>query len=547
MPDLVTVRRAVISVSDKSGVERFAKSLVAMGVEVVSTGGTARALGAAGVLTRPVEALTGFPEMLDGRVKTLHPMVHGGLLAVRDDRGHAAAMAEHGIVPIDLVCVNLYPFERTVAAGGVTDEEAIEQIDIGGPSMIRSGSKNHAYVAVVTDPAQYGAVLAEMEVTGGATSLALRRQLAGAAFAKTAAYDRAIARYFALGGTLGGAGGESATGERFPERLSVRFALHQRLRYGENPHQAAAVYREEGYVGPSVVGAEQMHGKELSYNNVNDAAAALELALALQAAAEGGVGAAVIKHANPCGAASGREAAAVVEAAMAGDPLAAYGGILATSGEVDEKAAALLVRKEVFLEVVVSRGFSAGALALLKERSANVRLLAFGAGEEGSKDASAGGARLTMRTFPGGMLVQEADSAAPTPGAWKHCAGPLPTAEQLRVGAAVEALVRAMSSNAVALGRPAGEGAMLVGGGVGQVDRVTACRLAVEKAGERARGAVAVSDAFFPFPDGPRVLVEAGVKMIVHPGGSKRDGETFALCAEHGVTCMTTGTRRFRH
>ncbi|MBL8757078.1 MAG: bifunctional phosphoribosylaminoimidazolecarboxamide formyltransferase/IMP cyclohydrolase [Phycisphaerae bacterium] len=547
MPDLVKVTRALISVSDKRGVEALAKGLASHGVEIVSTGGTAALLAGAGVPVTPIDRLTGFPEMMDGRVKTLHPKVHGGLLAIRDHPEHAAAMRAHGIGPIDLLCVNLYPFEQTIAREGVTRDEAIEQIDIGGPAMVRSGSKNHAYVAVLTDPGQYGSVLAEMEVTAGCTSLALRRELAGAAFARTAAYDTAIAAYLNGAGARtaasGGPGSDAGDADaRFPAELRPVLRRLATLRYGENPHQPAAVYADPAAAGPSVIGTRQLHGKELSYNNLNDAAAALDLAIALHAQAGGSVAACVIKHANPCGAAVAPDALSAADRAIAGDPLAAFGGIMALSGVIDAPAARRLCEKDVFLEVLIAPDYSPDALDALRARWQNLRILAVGPltrrpGDDG----------LSLKFIPGGALAQAPDTLPPDPAAWAHRAGPAPDAESLRAAATIEVIVRAMTSNAVAIGGRDGNAVRLLGGGLGQVDRVTACRIAVEKAGASARGAIAVSDAFFPFPDGPTILAAAGVRMIVHPGGSKRDQETFDLCAARGITCMTTGVRRFRH
>ncbi len=548
MADMVRVRRALISVSDKTGVVAFARDLASQGVEIVSTGGTARALAEAGVAVRGVESLTGFPEMMDGRVKTLHPGVHGGILAVRGDAGHEAAMKAHGIDPIDLVCVNLYPFREAIARPGCTRDEAVENIDIGGPAMARSAAKNHEHVAVVTSPGQYGAVLAEMNVAEGCTSRDLRRQLAAAAFAHTAEYDAAIAGYMTGGvpaapkSALADVGGTGA----YPREWRMVYRLLAPLRYGENPHQSAAVYADDAYAGPSVVAAEQVHGKELSYNNLHDANAALELVMALGAQARGGgdgVAACVIKHANPCGAAVGGTVHAAVVNALAGDPLAAFGGIMAVGGTLDGAAAARLCEKDVFLEVLLGWGYTEEALSALRARWQNLRILHVARGGAGER-----GARRTFKPIAGGLLVQDADTLAPDPATWQHRAGPAPTAEGLAAAAALEVMVRAMNSNAVAIGGGApGGGVMLLGAGLGQVDRVAACRLAVEKAGLRARGAVAVSDAFFPFADGPTALADAGVSMIVHTGGSKRDQETFDLCAARGITCMTTGVRRFQH
>jgi phosphoribosylaminoimidazolecarboxamide formyltransferase/IMP cyclohydrolase len=539
MPDLVPITRALISVSDKTDLVPFAKALVERGVEIISTGGTAKALAEAGLPVTPIDQVTGFPEIMGGRVKTLHPMVHGGLLGVRDDSEHASAMAEHGIRPIDLVCINLYPFEETIArlasaAGGTPapQAEAIEQIDIGGPSMIRSGAKNFAWVTVVTSPSAYDRVAEELRTHGGATTLKLRSELAASAFGRTSEYDAAIAAYLARSGGLA-----------FPHVLRLGLVKAEELRYGENPHQAAALYRDPGYWDQSVVNAKQVHGKQLSYNNINDGAAALEMARALRGLAPQWPGACVIKHANPCGAAVAPSCRDAVDAAIAGNPVAAYGGILAVNEPLDRDAAERICNKDVFLEVIVAPGFDAHGLALIRARWSNVRLL-----ETAPDAAGARGRELEYRSIPGGMLVQERDAMLGQAASWRHAAGPAPTAHQLAVGAFAETAARFLTSNAVAVAAPArAGGAMLVGAGCGQVDRVSACRIAAEKAGERARGGVAASDAFFPFADGPRVLIDAGVTMLVNPGGSKRDQETLDLCDQAGVTCMVTGVRHFRH
>ncbi len=541
MPDLVPIRRALVSVSDKADLLPLAKALVRFGVEIVSTGGTGKALAEAGVPVTPIDALTGFPEIMGGRVKTLHPGVHGALLGLRDDADHQAAMNKHGIKPIDLVCVNLYPFEKTIAQDGVSQREAVEQIDIGGPSMIRSAAKNFGWVCVVTSPKQYDRVAQELTEHKGATSLRLRADLAAAAFARTSEYDSAIANYLA---GPGGAGG-------FPHVLNPSFVRIEDLRYGENPHQKAALYRDATYTGPSVVGARQLHGKELSYNNIADAAAALELTEALGRVEANEAGACVIKHTNPCGAAVAFSPLAAVELAIAGDPLAAYGGILSINRPVTLEIAQRLCRDDVFFEVVVAPEFDSAALEAIRGRWQNVRLLATGSRGRGG----AGAKRVDYRSVPGGMLAQEADVREPSPGEWTHVAGPEPTNEQRRIGAFLECVTRAESSNAVVIGGAAGAGGggamRVLGVGGGQVDRLTACRIAVSKAGvgagAGAGGAVAFGDAFFPFPDGPKVLIDAGVKVLVHPGGSKRDAETFELCNARGVTCLLTGVRHFRH
>lgn len=526
----VPVRRALLSVSDKSGLVEFARALAQAGAELVSTGGTAKALSDAGLPVTPVDALTGFPEMMGGRVKTLHPKVHGGLLAVRDNPDHTASMTQHGIGAIDLLCVSLYPFEATIAREGVTDAEAIEQIDIGGPAMIRSGAKNHASVAVVTDPGQYAAVL--QEIAEGGTTFERRRTLAQAAFERTAAYDAAISAYFA-----------AQAGQEFPDRVTVAVKKSNDLRYGENPHQPASVYVDTAYNGPSVLHARQLAGKPLSYNNLNDASAALELALAIVRTNPAEVGASVVKHTNPCGAARAGTAVEACRLALAGDPMAAFGGILACSAPIDSATADLIASEGSFFEVVIAPTFDDDAVRALEARWKNCRLLAVG-------ETSAPASVRELRPLPGGMLVQRRDTDVPNPSAWAHAAGPAPSGEQLAAAGVLECIGRALSSNAVCLGGvdPVQRaGARLFGAGAGQMDRVASCHLAIEKAGELAEGSIAYSDAFFPFPDGPTLLADAGVSMIVHPGGSKRDQETFDLCNDRGISVMTTGLRHFRH
>jgi phosphoribosylaminoimidazolecarboxamide formyltransferase/IMP cyclohydrolase len=526
-------------VSNKAGLLRFAQTLRAHGVEIISTGGTAEALRKDGVPVTPVERVTGFPEMLSGRVKTLHPKIHGGILGVRGDAQHAREMREHAIEAIDLVCVNLYPFEQTVARPGCSREEAIENIDIGGPSMVRSAAKNHAAVTVVTDPSQYARVEEELSRHGGATTPGLREELAAQAFALTARYDAAIAAYL-----------HRAPAGVFPPLLTVTLVKGEDLRYGENPHQRGALYRQlsGSPEKPSIPHAEQLHGKDLSYNNIQDAAAALELVRTLRGLDRGLCGACVVKHANPCGCAVAADAAGAVGAAIAGDPLAAYGGILALNVAVDLPAAERMAAKERFFEVIVAPSYTGDALALLRARWTNVRLLGVG-----DFDALPGhtGAGLEWRSLRGGVLAQERDDAFAQPGEIRHVAGPKPTGPQVRAVCFLERVGRALASNAVVLGgedSAFGSGCVrMFGGGAGQMDRLTACRIAVEKAGAHARNAVAYSDAFFPFADGPAVLADAGVACIAHPGGSKRDGETFELCNRRGVVCLLSDRRHFRH
>ncbi len=528
-PDLVPIRRAVLSVSNKADLAPFARALADRGVEIISTGGTARVLSEAGIKVVNISDVTGYPEMMDGRVKTLHPSVHGALLARRDNVEHVAAMEAHGVAPIDLVCINLYPFEQTIRKDGVTIDEAIEQIDIGGPAMLRSAAKNHDFVTVVTSPTQYDRIVTELRTNDGATTLATRRDLAAAAFSRTAQYDAAISAWMA-----------HQREESFPAQLRLSYTLQEHLRYGENPHQQAALYANPTSPDPSLVHAALKHGKPLSYNNINDGAAALDLVRELHLHADGAAAAAVMKHANPCGAAIADTPVDAFERAYAGDPRAAFGGILAVNATVDAALAEAVAEGQKFLEVIVAPQYDDDGLAILQERWKNVRLLAVGA-----FDFKTDRRKIDYRSVPGGMLVQERDTALPSARNWQVMAGPAPSDATLRDAEFTMTIAKHLKSNAIAIGR---DGQML-GGGPGQVDRVSSCEIAIAKAGDRLRdgGGVAASDAFFPFPDGPEKLIDAGVTCIVQPGGSKRDEETFALCEQRGVTCIVTGQRHFRH
>jgi phosphoribosylaminoimidazolecarboxamide formyltransferase/IMP cyclohydrolase len=556
------IRRALLSVTDKSGLVEFARGLVARGVTLISTGGTARTISEAGIAVTGIEEVTGFPEVMHGRVKTLHPKVHGGLLALRDHPEHAGALTEHGIEAIDLVCVNLYAFEATVSKPDCTREAAVENIDIGGPSMIRSGAKNHMYVTVVTDPHDYPKVLAEMDAMSGATSVALRRELAAKAFVTTAAYDTAIGNYLT-------SQEPAAVGGGYPHTLNISVTKCYDLRHGENPHQSGALYRVSGAGGATLPGAQQLHGKELSYNNINDAAAALDLVVALKGAYPGSAAAACIKHTNPCGAAlvrgvdrgatpTGESAAlAAIDEAIAGDPVAAFGGIIACNTMIDAPAAARLCAKDVFIEVVIAPGFSPEALDLLRTRWANIRLLAVGEIGGGAIEKGDGWQVRDVRSIPGGVLVQSRDTRYSTTSERVNAAGPVLNPQDasdsalLDAAGFLEVVGKFLCSNAIVIGGQSPQrGSHVVrmfGGGAGQMDRVASCRLAVGKAGNLSRGAVAYSDAFFPFSDGPTLLADAGVRVIMHPGGSKRDGDTFELCNSRGITCLLSGLRHFRH
>lgn len=520
---LIPIRRALLSVSDKTDIVAFARALENRGVTIISTGGTGRMLAGAGIGVVGIEQVTGFPEIMDGRVKTLHPIVHGGLLARRDEPSHVDAMKRHGIEPIDLVCVNLYPFDRTMRQDSATRQEIIEQIDIGGPSMIRSAAKNFEFVTVVTSPDMYDRVVTELNAHDGCTTIYLREELAAAAFSRTADYDATIAAWMY----------RRHSGEVLPDQFRVNMTKVMDLRYGENPHQKAALYRDPSSRGPTVVNADRLHGKPLSYNNLNDAASALALALELPQP-----GAAVIKHTNACGAAVGSNLLDAFQKAYSGDPLAAYGGILAVNVPMNAETAGEIVGDtNRFFEVIVAPAFEESALEALRQRWTGVCLLAVGDHQPSPYR------KMEFRSIPGGMLVQDQDLLTTAPSQWRRVAGPEPTAAQLRDADLMWTVCKHLKSNAIAVG---GNG-MLFGAGAGQMDRVTSCRLAVQKAGDRCRGAVAASDAFFPFADGPEALIEAGVRVIVQPGGSKRDDQTISLCEQRGVTCLFTGIRHFRH
>lgn len=523
------IRRALVSVYDKTGLAELATALHAAGVEIVSTGSTASTVAAAGVPVTRVEDLTGFPECLDGRVKTLHPRVHAGLLADTRRPEHVAQLADLGVEGFDLMVGNLYPFAATVASGAGPDE-VVEQIDIGGPSMVRAAAKNHPSVAVVVDPARYGDVAAAL--AAGGFTLAERRALAGAAFAHTAAYDVAVSTWFASSYAPDDVARESGFG-------AVTAATWERsavLRYGENPHQRAALYVDAAT--PGLAQAEQLHGKEMSYNNYVDADAAWRAA---HDHAEPAV--AIIKHANPCGIAVGTDVADAHAKAHACDPVSAYGGVVAANRPVTAAMAEQLA--PVFTEVVLAPDFEPEAVEVLT-RKKNVRLLRVG--------APANAAPLEVRPITGGLLVQTADrldavveGGGDDPAAWTLAAGEPADEATLADLAFAWRAVRAVKSNAILLAR----GGASVGVGMGQVNRVDSCRLAVERANtgdeERARGAVAASDAFFPFADGLQVLLDAGVRAVVQPGGSVRDDEVIAAATAAGVTLYLTGTRHFAH
>ncbi|HEX5333815.1 MAG TPA: bifunctional phosphoribosylaminoimidazolecarboxamide formyltransferase/IMP cyclohydrolase [Cellulomonas sp.] len=517
------LRRALVSVYDKTGLAELASALHAAGVELVSTGSTAATIANAGVPVTKVEELTGFPECLDGRVKTLHPRVHAGILADTRRTEHVQQLAELGIEPFDLVVVNLYPFSATVASGAGPDE-CVELIDIGGPSMVRAAAKNHPSVAVVIDPARYGAVAAA--AAEGGFTLAERRSLAADAFAHTAAYDTAVAAWFAAEYAPDAAAAESG----FPAFAGASWTRGNVLRYGENPHQGAALYLDDdGAAGRGLAGATQLHGKEMSYNNYVDADAAWRAAHD-----HDGPAVAIIKHANPCGIATGTDIAAAHAKAHACDPVSAYGGVIAANATLTLAAAEQIA--PVFTEVVIAPDFEPAALELLSKKK-NIRLLTV---------TSASPRPFELRSVSGGVLAQQTDridAAGDDPTTWTLATGEAVDAATLADLAFAWRSVRAVKSNAILL---ASDGAS-VGVGMGQVNRVDSCRLAVERAGDRARGSVAASDAFFPFADGLQVLLDAGIKAVVQPGGSIRDDEVVAAAVAAGVALYLTGTRHFAH
>ena len=525
----MVIRRALLSVSDKSGLVDLGQALAGHGVELVSTGGTARALREAGLAVNDISDLTGFPEMMDGRVKTLHPKVHGGLLAVRDNPEHAAAMAEHAIGAIDLVVVNLYPFEATVMRGAERDE-IIENIDIGGPSMVRSSAKNHAFVTIVTDPADYDTLLGEM-AKGGATSLAFRKQMAAKAFAATAAYDSMISQWFAFADQQ----------QLFPQFLAVNGLAPVELRYGENPHQQAALYTPAGPHAPGIAQAEQVQGKELSYNNYNDADAALELCAEFRG---GDPAVVIVKHANPCGVAQAGTLLEAWHAALACDSVSAFGGIVAVNRTLDGPTAEAIC--EIFTEVVVAPDADEAARAAFA-RKKNLRLLLTG----DLPDPRRGG--LTVKPITGGLLVQTRDNGAITEAELKVVTQRAPTDQELKDCLFAWTVARHVKSNAIVYAR---DGAT-AGIGAGQMNRRDSSRIAAMKAAEaakkygwpqsRAVGSAVASDAFFPFADGLLAAAEAGATAVIQPGGSIRDDEVIEAANKAGLAMIFTGMRHFRH
>jgi len=524
---LRAIRRALLSVSDKSGLVELARALTRYGVELISTGGTRKALADSGLAVRDISEVTGFPEILDGRVKTLHPRVHAGILAIRDNTEHRATLEKQGIAPIDLVVCNLYPFEATLAKAGSSHEEIVENIDIGGPSMVRAAAKNYHDVAIVTDPGQYAGILEELAANKGALTLATRERLAAAAFARTAAYDQAISGYFA---------GRKKS-ETWPASLTLSFQRRQELRYGENPHQKGAFYVEPGCKHASVATAETLHGKELSYNNILDLDSAFNLVREFSTPA-----AVVIKHNNPCGAAVANNLADAFRLAYEGDPLSAFGGVLGFNRELDEATATLITEPDRFIECIIAPGYSDPAFKLLITRPTwkkNVRLLRTGPLNQPGAQASS----LDFRRVDGGLLVQTRDLPADDFAQAKVVSKRSPTDKELADLRFAWLVAKHTKSNAIVLVKDN----HVVGVGAGQMSRVDSVHLAVRKAGDRVRGSVLASDAFFPFRDNVDEAARAGVSAIVQPGGSMRDQDSIAACDEHGLAMIFTGIRHFRH
>ncbi|MGZ5828969.1 MAG: bifunctional phosphoribosylaminoimidazolecarboxamide formyltransferase/IMP cyclohydrolase [Xanthobacteraceae bacterium] len=523
------ISRALISVSDKTGLIDFARALSARGIVLVSTGGTAKASADAGIKVQDVSDLTGFPEMMDGRVKTLHPKVHGGLLAIRDNADHAASMRTHGIAPIDLLVVNLYPFESTVAKGAGYDD-CVENIDIGGPAMIRGAAKNHHDVAVVVEPDDYAVVLAELAANNGATSLALRQKLAAKAYARTAAYDAAISNWFA-----------ATLKDEAPVYRAFGGKLAEALRYGENPHQSAAFYRTpDRRFG--IATARQLQGKQLSYNNLNDTDAADECVAEFDPTRTAAC--AIIKHANPCGVAEGASLVDAYRKALACDSTSAFGGIVALNGKLDAEAARAIT--EIFTEVIIAPDATEEAIAIVAAKK-NLRLLLAG----GLPDPRAAG--LTAKTVAGGLLVQSRDNAVVDDLQLKAVTKRAPTNAELADLRFAFRVAKHVKSNTIVYAKDRAT----VGIGAGQMSRVDAARIAARKAEDAAKelglsapltkGSVVASDAFFPFADGLLVAIEAGATAVIQPGGSMRDDEVIKAADEHGIAMVFTGTRHFRH
>lgn len=512
----MTKKRALISVSDKNGISDFAKELVSLGFEIISTGGTKKALQEQGIPVLGVSEVTGFPEILEGRVKTLNPFIHGGLLAKHDDEQHQKQLEEHSIDPIQIVCVNLYPFQQTIAKPDVTTEDAIENIDIGGPTMLRASAKNHQYVTVVVDPVDYKQVIEELKADGK-TTLETRRKLAAKVFRHTAAYDALIAEYMT-----------ELAQEETPEKLTVTYELKQSLRYGENPHQKAAFYKKPLGSTFSIANAEQLHGKELSYNNINDADAALQIVKEFSEPA-----AVAVKHMNPCGIGTGTNSFTAFEKAFAADPVSIFGGIIAFNSEVDAETAGKLYG--IFLEIIIAPSFTEEALSILKAKK-NLRLLTV-------PFTFAKKPEMKLTTIEGGLLAQEQDTFTLENATIKVATKRQPTEQEWKALKLGWKVVKHVKSNAIVVT----EEDMTIGIGAGQMNRVGAAEIALKQAGEKAAGAALASDAFFPMDDTVEAAAKAGITAIIQPGGSIRDEDSIKKADEYGIAMVFTGVRHFKH
>lgn len=516
----MAIKRALISVSDKTGVVEFATALSKAGVEIISTGGTKSLLEQSGVPVIGISDVTGFPEVLDGRVKTLHPAVHSGLLAIRDSEAHQQQMQELNLDYIDLVVVNLYPFAATIAKPDVTYADAIENIDIGGPTMLRSAAKNHAFVTVVVDADDYGTVIEEINQSGD-TTLETRKRLAAKVFRHTAAYDALISDYLS-----------KQNGELFPDSYTVTYEKVQELRYGENPHQKAAFYRKPLAEAGNITTAEQLHGKELSYNNINDANAALQIVKEFDEPAV-----VAVKHMNPCGVGIGATIQEAYQKAYEADPTSIFGGIVAANREIDEATAQLL--HEIFLEIVIAPSFSQAALDILTKKK-NIRLLRLGDVFTADKSAAS---FHNVTSVEGGMLVQDNDGLQLDPDSLQVVTDRAPSEEELKQLLFGWKVVKHVKSNAIVLAKDN----MTIGVGAGQMNRVGAARIAIEQAGDKAQGSALASDAFFPMGDTVELAAQAGITAIIQPGGSIKDEESIAAANKHGIAMVFTGVRHFKH
>ncbi|MGO3790429.1 MAG: bifunctional phosphoribosylaminoimidazolecarboxamide formyltransferase/IMP cyclohydrolase [Enterococcus gilvus] len=508
--------RALVSVSDKTGIVEFTKGLIDAGIEIISTGGTKKVLDDAGLSTLSIDEVTGFPEMMDGRVKTLHPKIHGGLLGRRDLASHLEAMQAQDILPIDFVCVNLYPFKETISKADVTEAEAIENIDIGGPSMLRSAAKNFASVTVVVDPEDYSLVLAEMK-SNQATTLETRKRLAAKVFRHTAAYDALIAEYLT-----------NRVEELEPEKMTLTYELKQTLRYGENSHQTAAFYQNARPVPYSIASAEQLHGKELSYNNIKDADAAIRIAREFSAPTV-----VALKHMNPCGIGSGRTIAEAYQFAYEADPTSIFGGILVANREIDVETAEEM--HKLFLEIIIAPSFSKEAFDVLSSKK-NLRLMTLDFSNTNSDQQE-------VVSVLGGLLVQEQDVVTEIPEEWEVATDRKPTDEELKALAFAWKAVKHVKSNAIVVANAH----QTVGVGAGQMNRVGSVKIALEEAKGRMEGAVLASDAYFPMDDSVEYAAQHGIKAIVQPGGSIRDKDSIAMANKYGVAMVFTGVRHFKH